>query len=212
MEVGETLNDCGFKMMMSPAVDQLAAAIAKVQASLAPVVKDAANPFFKSKFATLAACVEAIKPFHDEGIAIIQPPSVSIGGGVSVSTILIHKSGQWIKGELFMPTAKQDPQGYGSALSYARRYCLTATCGLATEDDDGEKAMPRQNVERKITVTDESAENDQRATDALKKARTPADLEACRKRYRQLFDQKKLSDTGLKSLDELFEQMSKKLQ
>lgn len=125
---------------MSPTVGKIAEALAKAQAAMGPASKDSVNPHFKSKYASLAACFDAVKPLHAQGIAVLQPPVPHGADGVCVATLLIHSSGEWIRGELYMPAAKRDPQGFGSALSYARRYCLTSTVGLATDDDDGADA------------------------------------------------------------------------
>jgi hypothetical protein len=126
---------------MSPTVGKLAAALAKAQAEMRPAVKDAQNPHFRNNYATLAACMEAVRPLFAHGIAVIQPPVPHGADGVCVATLLLHESGEWIRGELYMPATKKDAQGFGSALSYARRYCLQATVGLATDDDDGNGAV-----------------------------------------------------------------------
>lgn len=134
---------------MSATIGAIGAALAKAQLEMRPAIKDAENPHFRNRYASLASCVEALHPLHANGIAVIQPPALHGLDGVCVTTLLIHSSGEWIRGELYMPASKRDPQGFGSALSYARRYCLTATVGLATDDDDGEgssrgsKASPR---------------------------------------------------------------------
>ncbi len=131
---------------MSPTIGKIGAALAKAQLSMRPAVKDSENPAFKqsgrtSRYASLASCVEALRPLHENEIAVIQPPAIHGPDGVCVSTLLIHSSGEWIRGDLYMPAAKKDPQGFGSALTYARRYCLSSTVGLATDDDDGEAAQ-----------------------------------------------------------------------
>lgn len=126
---------------MSPTVGAIGAAMAKAQLEMKPAVKDSENPHFKSRFASLASCLEAIRPMHVHGIGVFQPTSNHGVDGVCVSTLLIHSSGEWIRGDFYMPAAKRDPQGFGSALSYARRYCLQSTVGLATDDDDGEAAQ-----------------------------------------------------------------------
>ncbi len=126
---------------MSPTIGAIGAALAKAQLAMRPAVKDSENPHFKSKFASLASCFEAIRPLHEQGIAVSQPTSLHGTDGVCVSTLLIHSSGEWLRGDLYLPAAKKDPQGFGSALSFARRYCLLSTVGIATEDDDGETAQ-----------------------------------------------------------------------
>jgi hypothetical protein len=127
-------------MTTSQDIKELAAALAAAQKEVKNAVPNADNPFFKSKYADLetlkAACVPALNK-HD--IAVIQAP-VAIDGKVGVITRLMHKSGQWIEGDLLLPCSKQDAQAYGSAVSYARRYTLAAFCGVATTDDDGNAA------------------------------------------------------------------------
>lgn len=116
----------------------IAAALVKAQKGFAPALKSSSNPHFKSKYADLAACVEAvIDSLNSNGIALIQKQHPS-DHGVAVETVFVHESGEMLSaGTLTVPASKQDPQGYGSALTYARRYSLMAACGIAPEDDDG---------------------------------------------------------------------------
>ena len=111
------------------------------QAAFAPALKTSTNPAFKSRYAALDACIEAvIDALNANGFGLIQRTHPD-DKGVTVETILMHRSGQSISGgTLHVPAAKHDPQGYGSALTYARRYSLMATCGIAPEDDDGQAA------------------------------------------------------------------------
>lgn len=137
-------------MFKSEQINELAAALSKAQGSMESAKKDSANPFFKSKYADLAAVVEAIrKPFADNGLAYTQLPARCAGEEVQVVTVLLHSSGQWIASETNVPVTKRDAQGYGSALTYARRYGLQAIAGLAAEDDDGNAAVrPTQLLSR----------------------------------------------------------------
>lgn len=109
--------------------------------AFAPVIKDKVNPHFKSKYAPLATCLEAVEPaLLENGIALIQETSEDLSG-VTIETVFIHTSGESMRGGKFhVPASKQDPQGYGSALTYARRFSLCAACGIAPEDDDGNAA------------------------------------------------------------------------
>jgi hypothetical protein len=119
----------------------IASAFVKAQKGFAPALKSSTNPHFKSRYADLSACVEAvIDSLNDNGIGLIQRTSED-STGVTVETVFIHESGEMLEcGKLHVPAAKQDPQGYGSALTYARRYALMAACGIAPEDDDGNAA------------------------------------------------------------------------
>lgn len=120
---------------------QIAPAFIKAKKAFAPAMKDKTNPAFRSKYADLGACLEAVEDaLLENGIALYQETSED-PTGVTVETVLLHESGETIRGgKLHVPAAKQDPQGYGSALTYARRYSLMAACGIAPEDDDGNAA------------------------------------------------------------------------
>ncbi len=119
----------------------IASAFVKAQADFGPALKTNTNPHFKSKYAGLDACVEAvIDALHKHGIALMQR-TLPCESGVTVETVFIHSSGETMSsGPLHVPASKNDPQGYGSALTYARRYSLMAACGIAPEDDDGHAA------------------------------------------------------------------------
>jgi hypothetical protein len=122
----------------------IATALVKAQKAFGPALKSSTNPHFKSRYADLSACVEAvIEGLNDAGIAMIQRTSEDLTG-VTVETVFIHESGEMLEcGKLHVPASKQDPQGYGSALTYARRYSLMAACGIAPEDDDGNASVRR---------------------------------------------------------------------
>lgn len=130
-------------MKYSEQINELAAALAKAQAEMEGATKDSDNPFFKSKYADLqsvwAACRKALTK---NGLAVAQ---VAGGDGqtVTVTTLLTHSSGQWLRGELTMVPTKNDPQGMGSCITYARRYALAAMVGVAPEDDDGNAASAK---------------------------------------------------------------------
>lgn len=118
-------------------MENIAKAFLKAQTQFAPALKTNTNPHFKSKYVALDACIEAvIDALHANGIALIQKTHDS-DTGVKVETIFVHETGEQISGgTLFVPADKNNPQGYGSALTYARRYSLMASCGIAPEDDD----------------------------------------------------------------------------
>jgi hypothetical protein len=128
----------------------IATALVKAQKAFGPALKSSTNPHFKSRYADLAACVEAvIDALNDNGIAMIQK-CYDCATGIMVETVFIHESGEMLEcGILQVPASKQDPQGYGSALTYARRYSLMAACGIAPEDDDGNRAsIPVKQTEK----------------------------------------------------------------
>ena len=134
-------------------MDKISAAFVKAQKKFAPALKASNNPHFKSKYADLAACVEAvIDALNDNGIGLMQR-TAHCEDGVTVETVLIHESGEQLSGGyLHVPASKQDAQGYGSALTYARRYSLMATCGIAPEDDDGNAASKKPAVKADDTI------------------------------------------------------------
>lgn len=129
-------------MRTSDSINDLSAAMAAAQGAMKPAVKDATNPHFKSKYADLASIFEAVRePFAKNGLSVWQELG-NAEGGVTVTTRLVHKSGQWVEfGPLYVPAGKQDAQGLGSAATYARRYGLASALGVcADEDDDGNAA------------------------------------------------------------------------
>jgi hypothetical protein len=119
----------------------IAAALVKAQKEFGPALKTSSNPHFKSRYADLSACIEAVvEAFNNNGIFLMQPTH-DCDDGVIVETVFIHESGeQMSSGKLHVPAAKRDAQGYGSALTYARRYSLMTACGIAPEEDDGNAA------------------------------------------------------------------------
>ena len=123
---------------------QIAQALVKAQKAFGPALKTSTNPHFKSRYADLAACVEAvIEALNANGIALVQQ-SHECSDGVIVETVFVHESGEtFSSGKLHVPATKHDAQGYGSALTYARRYSLMAACGIAPEDDDGNAASKK---------------------------------------------------------------------
>ena len=120
----------------SDEIKELVAALVKAQVKMVPASKDHVNPYFKSKYADLPSCWEAVSCFRDEGIAITQSPMEGPDGFILLDTQLSHTSGQWMRSRLKIRVAKDDPQGYGSAITYARRYALGCMTGLVTEEDD----------------------------------------------------------------------------
>jgi hypothetical protein len=138
-------------MNSSQTIDLLAAALVKAHAEINGVVKSATNPFFKSKYATLEAVVEAVKPaLLKQGIVVVQGLQ-DAENGVGIETMLLHTSGQWISSTLRLPASKEDAQGYGSACTYGRRYGLMAICGVPAEDDDGNAATASAPAPSRIT-------------------------------------------------------------
>jgi hypothetical protein len=119
----------------------IAKAFVEAQKEFAPALKKSTNPHFRSSYVDLAGCIEAvIDALHNHGIALTQRTR-ECDTGIKLETVFVHESGEQMTGGLFhVPADKNTPQGYGSALTYARRYSLMAACGIAPEDDDGEAA------------------------------------------------------------------------
>lgn len=139
-------------MNQSESIDLLAAALVKFQSTATAVHKNAMNPHFKNRYADLAAVIEATRqPLADADLAVVQLPD-----GDDLVTRVMHKSGQWIASRTPVKSAKPDAQGYGSALTYARRQSALAMLFCATEDDDGQAAS-RAPQQRKATPTQTQA-------------------------------------------------------
>lgn len=128
-------------MTKSEAINELAAALSKAQGEMTNPKFDTSNPFFKSRYASLSTVRDAVvPPLSKNGIAVTQLVQ-STPAGVECETVLMHASGQWVSSTLYLPSGKHDAQGYGSAITYARRYALMAICGVVgDEDDDGNAA------------------------------------------------------------------------
>ena len=128
-------------MKMSDTIAELATAISRAQGMIDDASKASANPFFKSKYADLAAVRAVIRePLAVCDLAIVQAPRV-VEGGAEVETLIMHKSGEFLSETLFMPAGKADPHGYASAITYARRIGIMSLLCLASFDDDGNTAV-----------------------------------------------------------------------
>jgi hypothetical protein len=127
----------------SASIAALAAALAKAQGEMEGAAKGNLNPHFKSKYADLASVWDACRePLSKHGLAVLQPVSAD-GPRVTVTTMLVHSSGEWIGEALTMTAQQNTPQGVGSAITYGRRYGLSSMVGIAPEDDDGNAASAR---------------------------------------------------------------------
>lgn len=127
----------------SAAINELAAALAKAQGEMKNAKKSADNPFFKSKYADLAEVTDACRePLTKNNIAVIQG-TVTRENKCGVRTMLAHASGQYFACTALAVPKDNGPQATGSVWTYLRRYSLAAMTGVATEDDDGEKAEGR---------------------------------------------------------------------
>jgi len=129
---------------------ELFAALVKAQAEMGNAPKDGKNPHFRSNYATLQSVVDTVRPvLAKHGLSFIQKFHDPENGGVAIETIIIHETGQELGTGIFrVPATKQDAQGYGSALSYCKRYSLQTAFGIASEDDDGNAACAPAQAKR----------------------------------------------------------------
>lgn len=132
-------------MRTSDQINELAAALAIAQGAIEGAAKDKTNPHFKSSYADLASVWEACREhLAKNGLSVVQPVVKLLDGPTVLVTRLLHRSGQWIEdGGIPLLSSKEDMQGLGSALTYARRYGLMAMVGIAPEDDDGNAATSK---------------------------------------------------------------------
>lgn len=127
----------------SEIINELATALAKAQGAMEGASKSSSNLHFRSKYASLEHVVDAYREeFAKNGLSLTQHPS-AVGADVTVTTVIMHVSGQWISSSLTMTAKDAGPQAIGSCITYARRYAALAAAGLAPEDDDGEAAEAR---------------------------------------------------------------------
>jgi len=168
----------------SDEIGELAAALAKAQGVMTAAAMDRENPFFNSKYADLHSVWEACRgPLSSNGLAVIQRSEAN-GTQVVVETILAHSSGQWIAASLALQPKKDDPQGVGSALSYARRYGLAAMVGISQADDDANSASGKDTkAAGKTKAAPASKESGKKVSD---KANSAADTRTITQAQRKL--------------------------
>lgn len=182
-------------MQSSEQINELASALSKAQGAVENATKNAQNPHLKNKYADLAAVLaESREPLTNAGLAVVTLPSGHMAeGGVEFVSKLIHASGQWLSTTFVMPLQKRDAQGLGSALTYARRYALSAWLGIAQEDDDGNAASKpapandrgdARTLERHNSVINPPGTDD--ALQAIREAKTLDELRALAPRFKQL--------------------------
>jgi len=166
----------------------IASALVKAQRAFEPALKTSTNPHFRSKYADLSACIEAVKDaLNDNGIYLLQK-NYDCPDGIMVETVFVHESGEMLEtGVVHFPAVKHDPQGYASALTYARRYSLMAACGIAPElekanvsfaDDDGNAASRKPKANDKL-MADHLAAIDATSNSEELTAAYQAAFEAC---------------------------------
>lgn len=159
-------------MNKSESIKELSTALAKFSLVLGGAIKDATNPHFGKSYADLASVCDAIKAaLGNTGLSYVQIAH-DTERSAAIETVVLHSSGEWLStGVVSVPVSKADAQGFGSALTYARRYSLSMAFGVAPEDDDGNAAAkaPPKAATRPITPNGpgkelwESAEAEQKS-------------------------------------------------
>lgn len=143
-------------MKTSNEINEIATALSTAQGHMTGAKKESVNPFFKANYSSLADIMQAIsKPFFDNGLSFVQAAETE-GGMIAVTTRIMHKSGQWIESLTMLPPVKTDPQAYGSAITYAKRYGLQALAGVPSIDDDAQfaSASVQNKAQEKQKVND----------------------------------------------------------
>ena len=164
-EMERTLVDVGNGVKISFPCDKLMDAMSKMQAVLDSARKSSDNPFYKSKYADLAECLEtAKKPMADNGLSLSQHCTFD-GNMVHCVSVLGHSSGQIMVSTLNISVSKKDAQGIGSSITYARRYALSSIVGIAQKDDDGNSSVgiTDEDIAKKQKKDKEKAEAKEKA-------------------------------------------------
>lgn len=178
-------------MQHSESLKEIMPALIKARAKFKAAVKDSKNPHFKSAYASLDSVVDAITDaLLAEGIFQTQPTSVEDGVTI-LHTRFVHSSGEWIGSTYPVHPVKKDPQGEGSALTYARRYALMSLAGIAPEDDDGNAATSAVNEAQKRLEAAVKALKP--SIDTIKGALAENDLSTASEAWFELTDDEKTS-------------------
>ena len=227
-EMERTLIEVGNGVKITMPCDKLMEAMNKMQAVLDAAKKDSDNPYFKSKYADLATCLQtAKKPLSDNGLSISQHCTFD-GQFVQCVSVLGHVSGQMMVSTLNIPVAKRDAQGIGSSITYARRYALSSIVGIAQKDDDGNGSVgvTQEDIDNKWAKKnakeqekEKAMEENQRRLDEQENWRliTPDYIEVKAKKRDGGYEWKNLDDITLKALeflrdDERFEGIKQDIQ
>lgn len=192
-------------MEHSETINQIAAAVIAAQGEMGSAKKTADNPFFKSKYADLAGVVETARPvLTRHGLGVVQ--SADCDGELAVvETLLVHTSGEWFKSRTVLKPTKADPQGMGSAVTYARRYAYMAIIGMAAEDDDGNAASQPVNrqapaVSRPHNRTNEVQMEAKRKAYFAQAAKMGVDGDAAKETVKSMFGLEHFADATLEQL------------
>ena len=183
----------------SPELVELAKALVKAQAQIEGAKEYSSNPFFKSKYADLSSVWDACKiPLGSNGLAVLQTVENEADKPYLV-TMLLHVSGQWVKSFMPIIVTKNDPQSFGSAVTYCRRYALAAIVGVCPADDDAEGAMSGSRAPAKAA----------KPTPAAARILSPTEIDSQVEQIESMLDQDKeaypklLKHLSIASLDEI---------
>lgn len=154
-------------MNKSESIKNLAIALAKFQREVNNPSNTATNPFFKSKYAPLNDVLNTVRPILSKhGLSVVQAPSTE-GNNITIATTLIHESGEYMEfPELSLKMDKVTAQGAGSAITYARRYALSAILGISSEDDDDGNIAEKQSENNKVGKDHQALKDNSLATDS----------------------------------------------
>lgn len=159
-------------MELSNEIKDLAIALCQAQAEMSGALKDSDNPYYKSKYADLASCMQASRPFLTKYNLSISQTVDSTSEGYFLLTYLIHSSGQFIKSRIKLYMEKPDMQKLGSAITYARRYAYAAIIGLHQMDDDGESLHDRRKEETPVEQLIKAQAKNKWSTEQIREAKT----------------------------------------
>ena len=194
-------------MKTSETITKIADALVKAQSAMKPAIKDSRNPHFNSRYADLASVWDAIRePLTSNGLSVIQMVGSNELEKTTLTTRVTHVSGEWMESTWQIPVGKQDPQGLGSAISYARRYALASAIGVVQDDDDGNAAMPRQ--------TQQQAEYQPKhfsLADACEKLESVTTLEELETEYKKAYREATMSKASTEALTQVKDKVKEKL-
>lgn len=140
--------------MKSPSIEQLSKALVDAQKALKPAKKEVMNTFLKNHYADLASVWDACRDaLQSNGLSVAQTTFVLPDGRMALRTMLLHLSGEWLAGDYLLAPQQPTPQGFGSAMTYARRYALAAIVGITQEDDDGHAGSTPASSKASVATT-----------------------------------------------------------
>lgn len=202
---------CDCKVQTSESIAKLTEALAAAQGEMAAAKADSKNPHFNAAYADLASCWEAVrKPLASHGLAIVQLPATD-GAKVTVTTILSHVSGEWIKSSLTLTARDASPQPVGACITYARRYGLVSMVGVAQEDDDGNANSVPQGSGKTYRAPEPSPPPEPPSQDEQETIRVMAETRSAEGMRDVVPSIRLLSDTAKKRIEPLVIAMTKRI-